>query len=81
MISGRRNSLRESSKATWPGVKWHQIMKRESSLNMGTSFENAVAESFFTCINREELSHNDYDAIEDFLRVVDSEWSETEFRR
>ena len=48
-------------------------MKRESSLNMGTSFENAVAESFFTCIDREKLSHNDYDAIEDFLRVVDSE--------
>ena len=48
---------------------------------MGTSFENAVAESFFTCINREELSHNDYDAIEDFFRAVDSEKSETEFRR
>lgn len=32
----------------------------------GMPLDNAVAESFFACMKREELSHNYYDCLEDY---------------
>ena len=32
--------------------------------------DNAVAESFFACMKREELSHNYYDTMEDLRKDV-----------
>ena len=36
----------------------------------GTPLDNAVAESFFACMKREELSHNYYDTIEALEQAV-----------
>ena len=38
---------------------------KQSFSNPGTPLDNAVAESFFACMKREELSHNYYDCVED----------------
>ena len=42
----------------------------QSYSNPGTPLDNAVAESFFACMKREELSHNYYDTEDDLRRDV-----------
>ena len=42
----------------------------QSFSNPGTPLDNAVAESFFSCMKREELSHNYYDSVDDLRRDV-----------
>ena len=42
----------------------------QSFSNPGTPLDNAVAESFFSCMKREELSHNYYDTVDDLKRDV-----------
>ena len=42
----------------------------QSFSNPGTPLDNAVAESFFACMKREELSHNCYDNLEDLRHDV-----------
>jgi transposase InsO family protein/transposase-like protein len=42
----------------------------QSFSNPGTPLDNAVAESFFSCMKREELSHNYYDELEVLRRDV-----------
>ena len=57
----------------FPSQKSHsdRLLERESFSNPGTPLDNAVAESFFACMKREELSHNYYDTIEELQRDVD----------
>ena len=43
---------------------------KQSFSNPGTPLDNAVAESFFACMKREELSHNYYDCLEDLRHDV-----------
>lgn len=43
---------------------------KQSFSNPGTPLDNAVAESFFSCMKREELSHNLYDNIETLYKDV-----------
>ena len=43
----------------------------QSFSNPGTPLDNAVAESFFACLKREELSHNTYDTQEQLVKDVD----------
>lgn len=43
---------------------------KQSFSNPGTPLDNAVAESFFACMKREELSHNYYDTMEDLRKDV-----------
>ena len=43
---------------------------KQSFSNPGTPLDNAVMESFFACLKREELSHNYYDTLEDLRRDV-----------
>lgn len=48
-----------------------QELKVKSSFsNPGTPLDNAVAESFFSCMKREELSHNYYDELDELRQVV-----------
>ena len=42
----------------------------QSFSNPGTPLDNAVAESFFACMKREELSHNYYDNLKDLRHDV-----------
>ena len=42
----------------------------QSFPNPGSPLDNAVAESFFACLKREELSHNNYDTIEALEQAV-----------
>ena len=42
----------------------------QSYSNPGTPLDNAVAESFFSCMKREELSHNYYNTLTDLRRDV-----------
>ena len=42
----------------------------QSFSNPGKRLDNAVMESFYSCLKREELSHNYYDTIEDLRRDV-----------
>jgi len=46
------------------------IKVKQSFSSPGTPYDNAVAESFFATMKREELSHNYYDRIEDLHRDV-----------
>ena len=48
-----------------------ELKVKQSFSNPGTPLDNAVAESFFACMKREELSHNYYDTIEELQRDVD----------
>ena len=41
-----------------------QLGVNQSFSNPGSPLDNAVAESFFSCMKREELSHKYYDTIE-----------------
>ena len=43
---------------------------KQSFSKPGTPMDNAVMESFFACLKREELSHNYYDTLEDLRRDV-----------
>ena len=43
---------------------------KQSYSNPGTPLDNAVAESFFACMKREELSHNYYHEEEELRRAV-----------
>jgi len=43
---------------------------KQSFSNPGTPLDNAVMESFFASLKREELSHNTYDTLEDLRRDV-----------
>ena len=43
---------------------------KQSFSNPGPPLDNAVAESFFACMKREELSHNYYDCVEDLRHDV-----------
>ena len=43
---------------------------KQSFSKPGTPLDNAVMESFFACLKREELSHNYYDTLEDLQRDV-----------
>ena len=47
-----------------------QLKVKQSFSNPGTPLDNAVAESFFSCMKREELSHNYYDAPDELRRTV-----------
>ena len=47
-----------------------QLKVKQSFSNPGTPLDNAVAESFFSCMKREELSHNYYNEEEELLRAV-----------
>ena len=42
----------------------------QSFSNLGSPLDNAVAESFFASMKREELSHNYYDTIEALEQAV-----------
>ena len=48
-----------------------ELKVKQSFSNPGTPLDNAVAESFFAWMKREELSHNYYDTIEELQRDVD----------
>ena len=47
-----------------------QLGVKQSFSNPGSPLDNAVAESFFACLKREELSHNCYDTIEALEQAV-----------
>ena len=47
-----------------------QLKVKQSFSNPGTPLDNAVAESFFSCMKREELSHNYYDEPDELRRTV-----------
>ena len=47
-----------------------QLGVKQSFSNPGTPLDNAVAESFFACMKREELSHHYYDSIEALEQAV-----------
>ena len=47
-----------------------ELKVNQSFSNAGTPLDNAVAESFFACMKREELSHNFYDTGEQLERDV-----------
>ena len=47
-----------------------QLKVKQSFSNPGTPLDNAVAESFFSCMKREELSHNYYDEPDELRRAV-----------
>ncbi|MBQ9501611.1 MAG: IS3 family transposase [Lentisphaeria bacterium] len=47
-----------------------QLKIKQSFSNPGTPLDNAVAESFFSCMKREELSHNYYDEPDELRRTV-----------
>ena len=49
---------------------------KQSFSNPGTPLDNAVMESFFASLKREELSHNTYDTLEDLRRDV---WDYVDF--
>ena len=52
-------------------IRKYSLKVKQSFSNPGTPLDNAVAESFFACMKREELSHNYYDTIEELQRDVD----------
>ncbi len=47
-----------------------ELKVNQSFSNSGTPLDNAVAESFFACMKREELSHNFYDTVKQLGRDV-----------
>lgn len=47
-----------------------QLGVKQSFSNPGTPLDNAVAESFFACMKREELSHHYYETIEALEQAV-----------
>lgn len=47
-----------------------ELKVKSSFSNPGTPLDNAVAESFFSCMKREELSHNYYDELDELRQVV-----------
>lgn len=47
-----------------------ELKVKQSFSNPGTPLDNAVAESFFSCMKREELSHNYYEKLDELRQVV-----------
>lgn len=47
-----------------------ELKVKQSFSNPGTPLDNAVAESFFSCMKREELSHNYYNEEEELRQAV-----------
>ena len=47
-----------------------ELKVKQSFSNPGTPLDNAVAESSFSCMKREELSHNYYEKLDELRQVV-----------
>ena len=50
--------------------KLRELEVKQSFSNPGSPLDNAVAESFFACMKREELSHHSYNTIKELDQAV-----------